>query len=50
VIPPVGDVPLTAPDLSLPQSTRQPARVSRLAAEHELTHAIERIQAALRHA
>jgi 5'-3' exonuclease len=49
VIPPLGNVPLTAPDLSLPRSTRQSARVSRIAAEHELTHAIERVQAALRH-
>jgi len=48
VIPPVGDIPLTPPDLSLPRPTRQAARASQLAAEHDLTHAIERVQAALR--
>jgi hypothetical protein len=48
VIPPVADVPLEAADLSLPTPAGQTPRVARLAAEHELTNAIERVQTALR--
>jgi 5'-3' exonuclease len=50
VIPPVRDIPLPPPDLALPAPTHQATRVARIAAEHELTNATERVQAALRRA
>jgi 5'-3' exonuclease len=47
VIPPVADVPVTDVPMMLPSRPRHPRTLERLAREHELGGAIERVQSAL---